>query len=123
MDREARVLMPTVHITEVTVYADGADPTNYNDDMFKFVVRWCGEYRGKEGGGWGVFQRGSRDVMLSRSGKVEWGVPRFRRWQFRWENYDDALAAAVEHVNDVKVNGRTLTQWREFWREREEATT
>lgn len=116
--------MPTVHITEVTVYPDGVDPNDYDADAFKLVIRWCGEYRGRSGGGWGVFQRGSRDAMLSRKGEISWGVERFRRWQYRWENYDDALAAALAASNDVKVNGRTWVQWQEFWaaKEAEEKT-
>lgn len=44
----------------------------------------------------------------------KWDYPeRFRRWQYRFPTFEDALAAARTVVDDIKINGRTWAQWQE----------
>ena len=103
--------MPSVHVTEYVVLPAGMERGDPDERYFALRVEDRGPYRGREGGGWGVTDGAA---WLSRSGN--WDLPQlFRRWQFRWEHSEDALAAARAAV-DARTfgnRGETWTQWRE----------
>ena len=104
---------PTVHLRKVVVLPSGVEPGDMDAEDFGVTVEWAGPFQGRSGGGWAVRCRhGSSD--LSRSGSWTFLVPRFRRWQHRWEHYEDALAAAVAAVDTVTINGRTRAEWAEW---------
>lgn len=101
---------PTVHIRSVAVLPAGVEPGDLDAADFGITVDWMGPFEGKSGGGWAVRCRHGASE-LSRTGLWTFCVPRFRRWQHRWEHYDDALAAAVAAIDTVTINGGTRAQW------------
>lgn len=103
--------LPGAHVTEYVVLPAGMERGDPDERYFALRVEDRGPYRGREGGGWGVTDGGT---WLSRSGG--WDLPaRFRRWQFRWEHPEDALAAARAAVDERRfgTRGETWKQWRE----------
>lgn len=94
--------------TEWMVHPTGMGHNHEDARSFAIKVIWRGPYRGRSGGGWEVSHHGS---SLSRKGKWESAVPRFRRWQFRWESLADAQDVARKAVDSVRVNGKTWAQW------------
>lgn len=105
--------MATVMVTDYLVLPDGCSPDDVDALSFGLVVHYCGTYRGKEGGGWGVFSGGPRGFALAKKARTWAYPPRFRVWQYRWENVEDALQAAREAVEDRTVGGRTYRQWQQ----------
>lgn len=106
---------PSVHVTEYVVLPAGMERGDPDERYFSLFVKDCGPYRGREGGGWGVTDGGT---WLSRSGG--WDLPaRFRRWQFRWEHPEDALAAARDVVDTREVGNRGIT-WSQWLARRED---
>lgn len=71
-------------------------------------------YRGD--GKW-VVQRGhGRPIeQMTHTGKLLY-VP-LKMTQMRWcrFTFEEACALAEQHINEVKVNGRTWAQWQEHW--------
>lgn len=109
------------HASTYSLYPQGlTDPSDFNAPSFVVQVSWRGEYQGKSGGGW-VVHRGPMELLASSDPEApQWDLPeRFRRWQYRFATFEDALAAARAVVDHVKVNGRTWTQWQEKKGERE----
>lgn len=109
------------HLAAYSIYPQGlTDLSDINAPSFEVQVKWRGEHQGRSGGGWSV-SRGPFDLLASSATSEEprWDVPeRFRRWQYRFATFEDALAAARAVVDLVKVNGRTWAQWREIEAER-----
>lgn len=103
------------HTGGYTVYPRGAGSLNDpNISSFAVQIIWRGEYRARSGGGWSVTHRSSELLVSSVSaGKPHlWGYPdRFRRWQYRFKTFEDALAAARAVVDHVQVNGGTWQWW------------
>lgn len=102
------------HTSGYNVYPQGlADLSNINAPSFEVQVKWRGEYQGRSGGGWSV-SRGSAELLASSAGGTpQWDHPeRFRRWQYRFTTFEEALAAARAVVDGVKVNGYVWEQWR-----------
>lgn len=103
------------HTSGYNVYPQGlADLSNINAPSFEVQVKWRGEYQGRSGGGWSV-SRGSAELLASSVATGQkWDYPeRFRRWQYRFATFEEALAAARTVVDHVKANGRTWAQWQE----------
>lgn len=103
------------HTSGYSVYPHGLDDLDdINAPSFAIEVAWRGEYRGRSGGGWTV-SRGSAELLASSVATGQkWDYPeRFRRWQYRFPTFEDALAAARTVVDDIKINGRTWAQWQE----------
>lgn len=103
------------HVSVYSVYPQGlTDLTDINAHSFEVQVRWRGEHQGRSGGGWSV-SRGPMDLLTSSATDTpQWDMPeRFRRWQYRFTEFEDALAAARAVVDAVKINGRTWAQWQE----------
>ena len=103
------------HISGYTIYPSGlTDLDDINAPSFAVEAAWRGEHRGKSGGGWSV-RHGPFDLLASSDPEApQWDLPeRFRRWQYRFATFEDALAAARAVVDHVKVNGRTWAQWEE----------
>lgn len=111
------------HISGYTIYPQGlTDLFDINAPSFAVNITWRGEYRGRRGGGWAV-TRGTAELLASSVATGQkWDYPeRFRRWQYRFATFEDALAAARAVVDDIKVNGRTWAQWRERQQQEEKA--
>lgn len=98
-------------VTEWQVLPTGLDPNSDNASSFAVVVKWRGVFNGKSGGGWSIAHCGSE---LSRGGDWTFHVPRFRRWQHRWETLEEAQQVARDVVDAVTVNGRTWAEWQVF---------
>lgn len=103
--------MATVTATDYLVLPDGCEPDDSDALTFGLVVHYCGTFRGRRGGGWGIFRGSPGGYSLSRAGRTWEYPPRFRRWQFRWESLEEALAVAQEHADTGTVHGRTYAQW------------
>ena len=101
------------HTSGYTIYPHGLNDLNdVNASSFAVQVTWRGEYQGRSGGGWSV-TRGTAELLnTSTATHQKWDYPeRFRRWQYRFPTFEDALAAARTVVDHIKVNGRTWAQW------------
>ena len=77
---------------------------------FEVRVRWRGEHRGRSGGGWSVEHRGAE---LSRAGSWDFAVPKFRRWQYRFDTQAAALEAARAVVDEVTCLGMNWAQFQQ----------
>jgi hypothetical protein len=97
-------------IAEWQVFPTGCDPEDINALSFIVSVKWRGTYQGKSGGGWSVTHNSAE---LSRGGLWTYCVPRFRRWQHRWETFEEAQQQARAVVDNLSMNGRTWAQWQE----------
>lgn len=106
--------MTTELITQVTLYPDGMDPDGVDAGVFAVIVKYCGPYQAKKGGGYSVEHLGNSLARKSRKWEHVWRKD-FRRWQYRWPDLDSALEAAREVVNTVQVNGRTWAEY-QAWR-------
>lgn len=106
----------TEHTSGYTLYPHGLnDLADINAPSFEVQVKWRGEYQGRSGGGWSV-SRGSAELLRSsvKTGQ-KWDYPeRFRRWQYRFPTFEEALSAARAVVDGVKVNGRTWAEWQMY---------
>jgi hypothetical protein len=98
--------------TQWHVLPDGLAEDNVNAHIFAVRVQWRGVFHGKHGGGWAITNGVSE---MSRGGSWSYYVPRFRRWQHRWETFEDAQEIARAAVDSVRINGRT---WAEFQAQR-----
>lgn len=100
-------MSPQVIVTETMVTPTGmnplTDPTEANS--FGVFVRWQGER------GWTV-TRNFKDERLSVKGRkwAAWVDKRNRRFYY-FPDYETALQAAKEAVDEVTVNGGTWAQW------------
>lgn len=103
--------------TETMVLPAGCDPAtdpNRDWDAFAVYVRWQGPPQANGSGGWAVTGRVC-EKQLSRAGNWAWGIRAFQRRQYRFATFDEALAMAHAHVDQVTVNGRTWAQWQQHW--------
>lgn len=97
--------------TEVMVLPEGMELDH--DELHRFAVRvqWRG-VRGETGRGGYRVTDGFDE--LSRAGK--WGNPqRFQQHQYRWDTLEEALEMARKHVDELKVNRRTWSEWQTFF--------
>lgn len=106
-------MTPQVIVTETMVTPTGMDPLEdtHNANMFGVFVRWQGNL------GW-VVTRNFKDERLSVKGRkwTGWVSKRNRRFYY-FPDYETALQAAKEAVDDVKVNGGTWAQWQQHRKE------
>lgn len=102
--------MPQQRITEVTLIPDGMEWSDYNLPTFSTKV----VYRGTKEDGIDLYAVMHIGSELSRAGNWAFHVPKFKRKQYRWETFDEALQWAVKVANDVKVNGRTWAEWQQY---------
>ena len=96
--------------TETMVLPTGCPADDVNVHAHAVWVRWNG-VRGegpRARGGWSVEHLGS---VLSRAGKWAWRPSNYQRWQYRFDTRDEALRLARLHVDGLRVNGRTYTEW------------
>lgn len=113
---EDRCAAPFEMITEHLLLPSGCTPDLPGALTFEVRVKYKGEYRGRSGGGWAVENHGD---VLSRAGNWDCNVPRFRRWQYRFQTKAEALDAARRAVDDVRVMGMTWAQFQERTTEQE----
>ena len=97
--------------TEVMVLPEGMELNNDEIRRFALRVEWRG-VRGETGRGGYRVTDGFDE--LSRAGK--WGSPeRYQQHQYRWATLEEALEMARKHVEEVKVNGKTWTEWQQVF--------
>lgn len=105
---------PAVTVTETMVTPTGMDPVEdqSNAHIFGVFVRWQGEL------GW-IVTRNFKDERLSVKGRKwsGWVEKRNRRFYY-FPDYDTALQAAIDAVDDVTVNGGTWAQWQKHLKEK-----
>ena len=106
---------PQVTVTETMVTPTGLDPINdtYETQSFGVFVRWQG------GLGWTVTRMNTEHRLSVKGRKWAWHVPRRNRRFYYFPDYDTALQAAIDAVDDVIVNGGTWTwaQWQKHIKE------
>lgn len=109
------------HISGYTIYPHGlTDLDDVNAPSFAVEIVWRGEYQGRSGGGWAVTRGRAQLLTSSVATGQKWDYPeRFRRWQYRFATFEEALAAARSVVDGVKINGRTWAEWTEHERQDE----
>jgi hypothetical protein len=79
---------------------------------FALVITWRGvqEDEGDRArGGYGV--QGGQFKWLSRTGKWASYVEPYQQWQYRWATIEEAMKVALEHRDDIRVNGKTYSEW------------
>lgn len=105
-------------LASTLVFPSGADPFDENrrGDLRSFAldVCWRGPRTENGQGGWAVMLGGSESRQLSRAGKWAW-PQRFQQHQYRWATREEALAMAHEHVDQVKIMGRTWREWEDHF--------
>ena len=98
--------------TLTMILPTGMDPDDFNAPAFAVYVRW------QSTRGWTV-TTGVPDERLSVKGrKWAWLVPPRNRRFYYFPSREWALQAAVEAVDDRRVNGKTWAEWAEWQRNR-----
>jgi hypothetical protein len=95
---------------QTLVLPSGLDPIRDADQihLFGVYVRWAGEK------GWLVTTSLSQQRLSRKGRQWAWYVePRMKRFYY-FPDYAEALEAAMEAVETMKVNGRTWAEWREW---------
>lgn len=107
-----RQMIRIENIREYAVVPEHAIPGDGELRHFSVFVKYRGEYQGKKGGGWSVTSGLGEE--LSRSMSWQSYPDRFRRWQYRWETFAEALESAHSVVEDVGIFKRNWSQWHQW---------
>jgi hypothetical protein len=107
----------SAHILDPRVVADTyiVRPTGYDDMAFTDKADWCLVVTNGHAWGWSI-RRGTvqSSMAMNRSGKwiVESrgsGHNKARRWPL-----DEALSIALEHIDSIRIMGRTAREASDF---------
>lgn len=114
-----RPVDPNVHAVDVVVLPTGATLDDWDDvSSWALHVRWRGPRTDSGSGGYAVTSL-FVEHQLSRAGNWNRCVQPFQQRLYRWETFDEALAAAHAAVDSCVTGGHTWAQFLTWRREQE----
>ena len=91
------------YIEERRYFPTGCDPEHYEAESFSLKVTFRG------GGKWSVDQ--GRHQQMTHTGRMTYCAPRMTLMRWCRFTFAEACEIAEQHVDEVKVNGRTWSEW------------